>query len=104
MKVFEFENKNWKLTIPKLHAKINPEKSNVQIKQNYIIVNLAKEGLGVWSELHFSKKFDPLKKFDKDEDPNQGLFKMMQRMYEEGDDNMKKTIGEAWTKAKEQKS
>ncbi len=28
---------------------------------------------------------------------------MMKKMYEEGDDNMKKTIAEAWTKAQTEK-
>ena len=29
--------------------------------------------------------------------------KMMKKMYNEGDDNMKKTIAEAWTKAQDKK-
>lgn len=32
-----------------------------------------------------------------------GLMKMMQKMYEDGDDNMKKTISEAFVKAREGK-
>ena len=31
------------------------------------------------------------------EDPSQGLMKMMKKMYEEGDDEMKRTIAKAWT-------
>jgi hypothetical protein len=29
--------------------------------------------------------------------------KMMKKMYDEGDDNMKRTIAEAWTKAQDKK-
>ena len=29
---------------------------------------------------------------------------MMKKMYEEGDDNMKRTIAEAWTKAQDKKA
>ena len=104
LQIHGYENKNWRFTIPKLHSKIKAEKSNIKIKQNYIFVNLAKDGMGVWTELTFSKKFDPLKKLDKKEDPQEGLMNMMKRMYEEGDDNMKRTIGEAWTKARENPS
>lgn len=39
----------------------------------------------------------------KPEDPNAGLMNMMKKMYEEGDDNMKRTIAEAWTKANDKK-
>ena len=89
------------MTIPKLHGLIKPEKSNIKIKQNYIFINLAKDGIASWTDLHYNKKFDPLKGVDKKEDPQQGMMNMMKRMYEEGDDNMKRTIGEAWTKAKD---
>ena len=101
LKVLDFEKKNWRLTIPKLHASIKADQSNIKVKQNYIFINLAKEGMGSWTDLTLKKKFDPLKGVDKKEDPQQGMMNMMKRMYEDGDDNMKKTITEAWTKARE---
>jgi calcyclin binding protein len=45
-------------------------------------------------------------KTDKKEDfsdPNASIMNMMKKMYEEGDDTMKKTIAEAWTKSKDNK-
>lgn len=39
---------------------------------------------------------------DKD-DPSAGLMKMMKKMYDDGDENMKRTIAEAWTKANDKK-
>lgn len=101
LKIFDFQQKNFRLFVPKLHSKINPKKSNIKIKQHYIFVNLVKDGAGSWTNIQFEKKFDALKNMDPKEDPQQGLFNMMKRMYEEGDDNMKKTIGEAWVKARE---
>jgi calcyclin binding protein len=32
----------------------------------------------------------------KDEDPQAGLMNMMKKLYEEGDDEMKRTIAQAW--------
>ena len=37
-------------------------------------------------------------------DPSAGLMDMMKKMYEDGDDNMKRTIAEAWSKAQDKKS
>ena len=45
-----------------------------------------------------SKEGDP-----KSEDPQAGIMNMMKKMYDEGDDNMKRTIAEAWTKANDKK-
>lgn len=35
-------------------------------------------------------------KVDKDADPSASLMNMMKKLYEEGDDDMKKTIAQAW--------
>ena len=37
-------------------------------------------------------------------DPQAGLMNMMKKMYEEGDDNMKRTIAYAWTKSNDKKA
>jgi len=38
---------------------------------------------------------------DKDEDPGDSMMKLMKRMYDEGDDEMKRTIAKAWTESRE---
>ena len=38
------------------------------------------------------------------EDPSQGLMKMMKKMYEEGDDEMKRTIAKAWTEGNQKRN
>lgn len=43
------------------------------------------------------------KKEDKDANPGDSLMNMMKKMYEEGDDNMKRTIAEAWSKSQNKK-
>jgi calcyclin binding protein len=48
-------------------------------------------------------QFGKEKKEDPKEDPSAGIMNMMKKMYEEGDENTKRTIAEAWTKANDKK-
>ena len=41
---------------------------------------------------------------DKDKDPSESLMDMMKKMYEEGDDEMKRTIAKAWTESREKQA
>jgi hypothetical protein len=57
-----------------------------------------------WAQLIYKEdKFKPEDVGGKDKDPSSSLMDMMKKMYEEGDDNMKRTIAEAWTKSKDKK-
>jgi calcyclin binding protein len=38
---------------------------------------------------------------DPNEDPSAGLMNLMKKMYEEGDDEMKRSIAKAWTEGRE---
>jgi len=49
------------------------------------------------------KKSDDVK-FDDKADPSAGLMNMMKKMYDEGDDEMKRTIAKAWTEGQEKKN
>ena len=48
-----------------------------------------------------SKAMEP--KPDASKDPSAGLMAMMKKMYEEGDDEMKRTIAKAWTEGQDKK-
>lgn len=48
-------------------------------------------------------QFKTDEKEDELKDPSAGLMNMMKKMYEDGDDNMKRSIAEAWTKANDKK-
>ena len=41
---------------------------------------------------------------DKDEDPSSSIMKMMKQMYDDGDDEMKRTIAKAWTESREKQA
>ena len=42
-------------------------------------------------------------KLDDKEDPSASLMNMMKKMYEDGDDDMKRTIAKAWTEGQQNK-
>jgi calcyclin binding protein len=102
--ISEYQGKNWRLIIPKLHTKVKKAECSFTLKPNYVIVKLRKGSMGSWTSLKEEKKFNPVKNIKEGkEDPQKGLMDMMKRMYDEGDDQMKRTIGEAWTKAADEK-
>lgn len=77
------------------------------VNNNNVTIRLQKVKKGTnWPQL--IQKEDKFKAddFGKDaaKDPSAGLMDMMKKMYEEGDDNMKRTIAEAWTKNKDGKT
>ncbi|KAF8030951.1 hypothetical protein BT93_D0212 [Corymbia citriodora subsp. variegata] len=103
LKIHDVQGKNYRFSIPKLNKEIVPEKSKVIIKPTRITVTLFKASKGNWLDLQF--KEDKLKpSVDKDKDPMAGIMDLMKNMYEEGDDEMKKTIAKAWTDARSGKT
>lgn len=104
LSVENYDGKNYKFSVDKLHSAIDSEASSYILKKDKIVIKLVKKTNSPWSKLEYDEKADFKKEKDKKEDPQQGLMKMMQKMYEEGDDNMKKTIAEAFTKAREGKN
>ena len=47
--------------------------------------------------LHFSRKTP---KFDDKKDPNESLMNLMKQMYEDGDDEMKRTIAKSFAESR----
>jgi calcyclin binding protein len=43
-------------------------------------------------------KFDKQEEAPKKEDPQESMMNMMKKLYQEGDDEMKKTIAQAWVR------
>jgi len=98
-------------SIKKTCHKISPEKSYHKVKADYLLVYLAKHNQGSdWSHITHaekaaadSKKKADEPKFDDKADPSAGLMNMMKKMYEDGDDEMKRTIAKAWTEGQDKK-
>ncbi|XP_027347566.1 calcyclin-binding protein-like isoform X2 [Abrus precatorius] len=103
VKFHDIQGKNYRCAISKLHKEIVPDKCKVLVKPTRAIITLVKASKGNWLDLHF--KEDKMKpNLDKEKDPMAGIMDLMKNMYEEGDDEMKKTIAKAWTDARSGKT
>lgn len=103
IKLHDVQGKNYRCAVPKLNKEVVPEKCKFIVKPKRVVVMLAKAAKGNWLDLHF--KEDKLKpNLDKERDPMAGIMDLMKNMYEEGDEEMKKTIAKAWTDARSGKA
>ncbi|KAI4295447.1 hypothetical protein L6164_035494 [Bauhinia variegata] len=103
VKFHDIQGKNYRCAIPKLHKEIVPEKCKVLVKPTRVTIILLKASKGNWQDLNF--KEDKLKpNLDKEKDPMAGIMDLMKNMYEEGDEEMKRTIAKAWTDARSGKT
>lgn len=77
----------------------------VKCKTNDVVVTLTKKDVGKWWNL--LEKASAAKKSatpDAAEDPSAGLMKVMKQMYDDGDEEMKRTIGKAWAESREKQN
>ncbi|OMO65665.1 Calcyclin-binding protein [Corchorus olitorius] len=103
VKFHDVKGKNYRCAIPKLNKEIAPEKCRVLVKPTRVIITLFKASKGNWSDLHYKEdKLTP--NLDKERDPMAGIMDLMKNMYEEGDEDMKRTIAKAWTDARSGKT
>lgn len=110
-KVSNLEGKNHVFEILNLPHEILPEKSHFKVKTDMVTVFLAKSDEGKkWSHATAAAKaqadkknaaMKPSESSDMSKDPSAGLMDMMKKMYDEGDDEMKRTIAKAWTEGRE---
>jgi len=101
LKVPGLNGKNYRLLKLNLDKDIIPEESTFKVKKNGVNVKLKKVkgeySYENWTDL--TSKKDKAKKEAQKSDPMGGIMDMMKDMYDNGDDQMKKTIGEAMMKA-----
>jgi calcyclin binding protein len=100
--VMDLKGKNYRLLKDNLEKDILPDKSKILIKKNKVVVKLQKVkgqySYENWPQLTSKKSAE--KRNQANKDPSAGIMDMMKDMYDEGDDNMKKIIGEAMMKSK----
>ncbi len=99
--VNDLHGKNYRLLKDNLEKDIIPEQSTFVVKKNKIVVKLQKVK-GEYSYEHWSTLTAKKKKESEaaKKDPMGGMMDMMKNMYDEGDENMKKIIGEAMMKSR----
>eukprot|EP00985_Skeletonema_marinoi_P019787 scaffold11482_cov103-Skeletonema_marinoi.AAC.6 len=95
------DGKSYRLLNDNLEKEIDVSKSKYVVKPNKILIKLGKVkgeySYDHWTELTAKKKKEN-KGGKSKEDPAAGIMDMMKDMYESGDDNMKKMIGETMYK------
>ncbi|XP_034934627.1 calcyclin-binding protein [Chelonus insularis] len=108
LRVLGLDNKNYQLSISNLCEDIDPNKSYTKIKTDMIVVFLNKKLPKNWSHVTgIEKRIKEAKNTTPDfesSDPEAGLMNLMKKMYQEGDDDMKRTIAQAWTESQEKRS
>lgn len=101
LNVKDLEGKDYVFTINHLLMQINPSESVWRVKTDTIIINAAKVEQKNWEFVtEIEKRASDAKKLstpnpDASADPSEGLMSLMKNMYEQGDDEMKRTIAKA---------
>mmetsp|Transcript_14886 Transcript_14886/g.21954 ORF Transcript_14886/g.21954 Transcript_14886/m.21954 type:complete len:275 (-) Transcript_14886:260-1084(-) len=96
--VSNLNGKSYRLFKDNLAHDIDPDQSKVVVKVDRLIIKLGKVkgeyGFDNWTELVDKKKTSGNKK----DDPSSSIMNMMKDLYDSGDDNMRKVIGETMEK------
>lgn len=103
--IHDLNNQNIRLRRDNLYKEIDPSKSSMKIKKNRITLNLHKKSNNeTWSSLVAKSKTKSTKEKDAASDPAGGIMDMMKNLYEEGDEEMKRTIAKAWEESRTKKT
>jgi len=99
--VVGLNGRNYRLIKDNLEKDIVPEQSTFLVKKNKVVLKLQKVkgeySYDHWAQLTAKKKRD--ESADIKKDPSTGIMDMMKDMYDSGDENMKRIIGEAMLKS-----
>ncbi|RLN51150.1 hypothetical protein BBJ29_006076 [Phytophthora kernoviae] len=101
LKIIGLGNKNYRLIKQNLEKEIDPKRSSFRVKKNRVTISLIKADKdNTWMNLTAK---NPTKGSSKPDsaDPTAGIMGMMKDMYDQGDDEMKRTIAKAWTESRD---
>ena len=101
VRVEGIEGVAYRLVKTNLFKDIDPDACKVRVKTGRVVLSLAKvNALDWWSDLASSK---PRKAGGSSapSSPDGGIMDLLGDMYNSGDANMKRVIGEAWTKSQQ---
>lgn len=111
--VQDLNGSHHELRLTNLFGAVVPEECSFRVRTDRIILTMKKRDKSEWPAVTradaqskerksgLGKKSEP--EMDSD-DPGAGLMSMMKKMYEEGDDEMKRTIAKAWTESREKQN
>lgn len=98
-----------KFVLSRLYDKIIPSESNFKFTKSHLVLSLKKSKETRWSNIQATEAKSAFKNtkedvLDDNADPSQALMKLMKKMYDEGDDEMKRSITKSWYEAQNKKS
>ncbi|XP_053325124.1 calcyclin-binding protein [Spea bombifrons] len=102
--VKDLNGKNHAMTVNNLLKPISPENSSRKIKPDTVLVMCRKKSEHKWEYLTQVEKQTKDKdkpSLDTDGDPSAGLMNVLKKIYDEGDDEMKRTLTKAWVESRE---
>ncbi|XP_043858786.1 calcyclin-binding protein [Dromiciops gliroides] len=105
--VKNLNGKNYSMTVNNLLKPISVEGSSRKIKTDTVLVLCKKKQEQKWDYLTQVEKECKEKEkssFDNDTDPSEGLMNVLKKIYEDGDDEMKRTINKAWVESREKQA
>jgi calcyclin binding protein len=99
--VRNLDGKSYRLYKDNLDKDVDPTKCKIIVKSHKVLVKLAKikseyGSYDYWTQL--TAKKSRTTKAEKKEDPSASIMQLMRDMYEDGDDSMRKVIGETMLK------
>lgn len=104
--VKELDGKNHQMNILNLLYPINEKESYKKIKTDMLLIMCKKQSTQKWeclTKVEKQSKDKEKPKMDDNSDPSDGLMNMLKKIYDEGDDEMKRTINKAWSESQEKK-
>ncbi|KAM9719495.1 calcyclin-binding protein [Menidia menidia] len=104
--VKDLDGKNHQITILNLLHPIDGKDSYKKIKTDMVLIMCKKQTTKKWECLTAVEKQSKEKdkpNVDGTADPSDGLMTMLKKIYEDGDDEMKRTINKAWSESQEKK-
>lgn len=107
LRVLALDNRDYHFPINNLCAEIDTARSNLKVRTDMIIVTLVKKVAKDWSHVTWVEKrikeakTPSVPEMGEDSDPGANLMNLMKKMYQDGDDDMKKTIAKAWTESQQ---
>ncbi|XP_002131230.2 calcyclin-binding protein [Ciona intestinalis] len=107
--VRNLNGKNYQFNVPKLAHEVEPP--TYKLKTDMVLIMFKKKQQEKWEVLSEKDKVAKANKennfkpdIGKEADPSAGIMGMMKKMYDEGDDEMKRTIAKAWTESRDKQT
>ncbi|KAL1777309.1 calcyclin-binding protein [Sigmodon hispidus] len=103
--VKDLNGKNYSMIVNNLLKPISVESSSKKVKTETVIILWRKKAENTrWDYLTQVEKECKEKEkpsYDTETDPSEGLMNVLKKIYEDGDDDMKRTINKAWVESRE---